>query len=130
MTEIVVELSPGERRALHVKRVAELLDDDKPGWENQLNLDMVVFSSNTRCVIGQLYGHTRKCPEWSTIASRFPLAVLSGGSIPLWEQEIEARGGKPTRGLMFPEQWTRKRTGREWRPRVRDPYAEGRSLTA
>lgn len=40
----------------HVRKGAELLDEQRPGWHRRINLNMLDVGSPTRCVLGQCYG--------------------------------------------------------------------------
>lgn len=42
--------------AARVAKGAALLDEKKPGWEHQINLDTLNISSGTTCVTAQLSG--------------------------------------------------------------------------
>jgi hypothetical protein len=39
-----------------VRRGAELLDERRPGWDQEINLANLKISSCRNCVLGQLYG--------------------------------------------------------------------------
>jgi hypothetical protein len=47
-----------------VQRGAKLLDEECPGWHNQINLEYLSLPSTNHCVLGQLYdGYTRGCEK-------------------------------------------------------------------
>ena len=53
-----------------VEKGAALLDEKRPGWEKEIDLDGLVMESGTCCVLGQLYegsfykGKWAILPEW------------------------------------------------------------------
>jgi hypothetical protein len=40
-----------------VKRGAELLDDQSPGWYTLVDLDILDLGSSRKCVLGQVFGY-------------------------------------------------------------------------
>jgi hypothetical protein len=53
------ELSIPER----VARGAAALDERKPGWNEQIDLDVLDLNNCNNCILGQLYGHYAGAPQ-------------------------------------------------------------------
>jgi hypothetical protein len=100
--ECVLGYQPGSAEA--VRDCALFLDEIRPGWERFVWTPRLDFSSNTWCVVGQVWRHTSRCSYWPEIARRFPKAVMGGRSF--WMKEIQSRLATP---VTFPEEWTKTR---------------------
>ena len=46
-----------------VEGFAQILDKEKPGWENLINIDVLDMAYHTNCILGQLYGGYSKYRE-------------------------------------------------------------------
>lgn len=82
---------------------AALLDQKRPGWYREIDLDQLEMGSDTKCVLGQLYGEYIKGRYTLTLLGKtfvygFNTTLEDYKSLQLmWEEEIRSRlqkGGK------------------------------------
>lgn len=60
-----VELDPEMQDVmLRVKRGAALLDEVIPGWDQKIDLNVLVLSDPALCVLGQVYAGPQPVPAW------------------------------------------------------------------
>lgn len=53
-----------EETRLAVKRGAELLDENRPGWWKQIDLDELQLIQANQCVLGQVFDEPVQMPQW------------------------------------------------------------------
>lgn len=49
---------------VRVARGAALLDEKRPGWFNEIDLDDLMLASGRQCVLGQLFPESVQIPDW------------------------------------------------------------------